>query len=232
MDRGIRAVWYDLSDQGRDEYLTWLHEVHLPRVLARPGVLWAAHIENTPRQSNRLPHTDDPSVPTGNQFLLLYGAADPHVLIDPSPAERRAAASSETREMLDRRVSSRPVTFVEVSRVDGPSVKSRGPGLTPGPIIQMGTFNSIDPDENEDELNTWYSRSRLPLMGPMTGSVGARKLVSISGWAKHSILYEFTTMEERDRYFVDTDQEWSEKVVQKLMHAPGSPTLGTRIWPA
>jgi hypothetical protein len=66
----------------------------------------------------------------------------------------------------------------------------------------------------------------------MTGAVGARKLVSISGWAKHAILYEFVTMEERDQYFVDTDRDWSGRVVENLIHAPGSPTLGTRIWPA
>jgi hypothetical protein len=229
MDRGIRAVWYDLPEHGRDEYLSWLHDVHIPRVLSRPGYLWAAHVQNVARQ-NRLAHTNDPSVPTGNQFLLLYGAADPHILVDPSPAELRAKASAETRGMMDRRISPRPCIFVEVSRVDGPAVKTRAPGITPGPVIQLGTFN-IDALENEDELSTWYSRSRLPLMAPMTGSVGARKLVSISGWAKHGILYEFTSMEERDQYFVDSDREWSSRVVANLIHAPGSPSLGTRIWP-
>ena len=230
MDRGIRAVWYDLPEQGRDEYVSWLHEVHIPRVLFRPGHLWAAHVQNVPRQ-NRLAHTDDHSVPIGNQFLMLFGATDPHVLVDPNPAELRADASAETREMMDRRISPRSCIFVEVSRVDGPAVKTRAPGITPGPIIQLGTFN-INALENEDELNTWYSRSRLPLMAPMTGAVGARKLVSISGWAKHAILYEFVTMEERDQYFVDTDPDWSGKVVANLIHAPGSPSLGTRIWPA
>jgi hypothetical protein len=191
--------------------------------------LWAAHVHNVPRQS-RLAHTDDSSVPTGNQFLLLFGAADPHILVDPSPAELRAKASTETREMIDRRISPRPCIFVEVSRVDGPAVKTRAPGITPGLVIQLGTFN-INALENEDELSTWYSRSRLPLMAPMIGSVGARKLVSISGWAKHGILYEFTSMEERDQHFVDTDREWSSRVVANLIHAPGSPSLGTRIWP-
>jgi hypothetical protein len=49
MDRGIRAVWYDLPEQGREEYLSWLHEVRIPRVLSRPGHLWAAHVQNVPR---------------------------------------------------------------------------------------------------------------------------------------------------------------------------------------
>ena len=85
--------------------------------------------------------------------------------------------------------------------------------------------------ENEDELETWYARSRLPLMAPMTGCVGARKLVSISGWAKHAILYEFVSLEAVENYFVDTDQAWSRRVVANLIHAPHSPGLGVRIWP-
>ena len=95
MDRGIRAVRYDLPEQGRDEYIPWLHETHLPSVLSPHGSLWAAHVQNVPRKS-RLAHTDDPSVPTGIQLLLIFSATDPHVLVDPSPVELRARASSET----------------------------------------------------------------------------------------------------------------------------------------
>jgi hypothetical protein len=155
---------------------------------------------------------------------------DPHILVDPSPAELRSNASAKTLEMIGRRISPRRCIFVEVSRVDGPAIKTRAPGITPGPTIQLGSFN-INALENEDELNTWYSRSRLRLMAPMTGCVGARKLVSISGWAKHAILYEFLSIEARDQYFVDPDREWSNRVVANLIHAPGSPSLGTRIWP-
>ena len=95
MAGGIRAVRYDLPEQGRDEYISWLHETHLPSVLSHHGYLWAAHVQNVPRKS-RQAHTDDPSVPTGIQLLLMFGATDPHVLVDPSPVELRARASSET----------------------------------------------------------------------------------------------------------------------------------------
>ncbi|MBT3820345.1 MAG: hypothetical protein HOG04_03010, partial [Nitrospinaceae bacterium] len=47
MDQGMIAFWYDLSDSGQSEYLSWLHEVHLPEVLAgREDLLWAAHFHN------------------------------------------------------------------------------------------------------------------------------------------------------------------------------------------
>ena len=65
---------------------------------------------------------------------------------------------------------------------------------------------------------------------PMTGCVGTRKLVSISGWAKHAILYEFVSLEAVEKHFVD-NAEWSRRVVRNLIHAPHSPGLGVRIWP-
>jgi len=235
VDRGIWATWYDLPDDGAQTYLDWLHNHYLPQMLARPGYLWAAHVQNvmTPgREANinqRLVHTTDPAVPDGNHYLLLFGAENPHVFMYPTPAELLAAAPDETRTMLALRVGSRSCVFNEVDRVDGPEARSRNPGITPGPVIQLGSFN-INALENEDELNAWYAKHRLPMMKEVEGCVGARKLVSISGWAKHAILYEFTGVENPDGHFVDPNP-WSAEVVKNLVHAPHSPGLGHRIWP-
>ena len=43
MDQGIRIIWYDLVDEEKDQYLEWLHNDYLPDLMARPGILWAAH---------------------------------------------------------------------------------------------------------------------------------------------------------------------------------------------
>lgn len=212
---------------------------HIPAALKRPGYLWGTHIKNlTPEQRMddrpgvhmSLHHTGESGVPTGNQYLLLFGAESPHDFVDPSPAEMLDAMPDRDKQMLGMRIEPRPCIFVEVDRVDGPEVASRSSDLTPGPCVQLGTFN-IDALENEDELETWYARSRLPLIGRMKGAVGARKLVTISGWAKHAILYEFLSIEANKANFVDTDPVWSQEVVNHLVHAPGSPTLGERIWP-
>jgi hypothetical protein len=234
-DAGIYALWYDLAPETKDEYITWLHGTHLPAMLNRHGYLWAAHVENVTspereaRNDARLTHTSDPSVPIGFEYLLLYGAEKAHVLADPSPAEMLQSFDAKTREMLSRQLRSRECIFVEVDRVDGPDAATRRPGITPGPIVQLGTFNS-NALQNEMEMSTWYSRSRLPLVQTPAGSIGARKLVTISGWAKHGILYEFSSMEAADSGLADTT-EWSRKVVNSLVHAPHSPTIGRRIWP-
>jgi hypothetical protein len=236
MDRGIRAVWYDLPDAAKQEYLDWLQRAYLPAMLQRPGYLWAAHVENVDspereaQNARRLTRTDDLSVPAGYRYLLLLGAADPHTLVDPSATEMEAEMDGESRRLLGLREAVREAVFVEVSRVEGPQAKSRRPGITPGPVIQFGTFN-INALENETEMNTWYSRSRFPLLQPHDGTVGTRRLVSISGWPKHGILYEFTSLEAAGRNLADPS-DWSRTVVDSLVHAPHSPTLGVRTWPA
>ena len=91
--------------------------------------------------------------------------------------------------------------------------------------------------EDEDELMDWYATWRLPCMEKLPGCVRVRKLVSISGWAKHAIFYEFTSVAVRNQKFVDHEhfdrqkEEWTDKVVRKLVHAPGSPNVAGRIWP-
>jgi hypothetical protein len=235
IDRGVWATWYDLPEEGGPGYLDWLHRRYLPAILARPGYLWAAHVQNimTPEReahnARRLTHVSDPAVPTGNQYLLLFGAESPHTFADPSPAELLAAADPETQRMLEFRRAPRSLIFVEVDRVNGPARNQRAPGITPGPVVQFGTFN-IDALEHETEMETWYARSRLPLVGRTPGAVGARKVVSIAGWAKHGIMYEFESLEAAAGIQADTS-DWSRQVVDTLVHAPHSPSLGVRIWP-
>ena len=116
--------------------------------------------------------------------------------------------------MLSAHTGVRSAVFVEVDRVEAPGAPRRRPGITPGPVIQFGTFN-INAVENEVEMNTWYSRSRLPLVKPLEGNVGARRLVSIAGWPKHGILYEFESLDAAQNNLQDTS-EWTRKVIGNL----------------
>ena len=75
------------------------------------------------------------------------------------------------------------------------------------------------------------ARSRLLLVKPIAGSVGPRRPVSIAGWAKHAILYEFSSLKAAEANLTDPS-EWTRRVIGNLVHAPHSPTLGVRIWPA
>ena len=239
MDRGIWAVWYDLPEEGRSEYISWLHEEHLPSMLTRPGYLWAAHVENIPNEErlhNKLTRVDDPVVPTGKEYLLMFGAETAHTFFNPSPSELAEAWPKETKEMLGRRTNARTGIFVEVARGNGPEAAARAPGITPGPAIQIGSFNT-DSLESEEALTSWFTQHRFADLEPMEGCISIRKMVSCYGWAKHAILYEFVSMEAVDTHFTPFLKNNPEKrdlmraVTSHVIHAPASPTLGMRIWP-
>ena len=88
------------------------------------------------------------------------------------------------------------------------------------------------------QVEAWYAQWRMAKMRTTPGCTRTRKLASVSGWAKHAVLYEFTSLEARNRHFIaheDLDPEmkaWSDRIVQKLVHAPGSSTLACRLWSA
>ena len=86
MDQGIRIIWYDLADEEKDQYLEWLHNEYLPHLMARPGILWAAHykIIKTDKTIQKLSQfvgrpDDFDDVPAGSEYALLVGAGSPHL---------------------------------------------------------------------------------------------------------------------------------------------------------
>ena len=244
MDQAIWATWYDMPEDGRDEYLDWLHSDYLPTLQAKPGIAWAAHYQDTvggddmKRVREQFPESVGmEGVGTGTQFLMLAGAAEVWTLMAPSVVDEQAALTGTARKMLDMRQGVRPCIFSTFARVDGPEMALRPAGTTPGPAIQMGSFRTANL-ENEFDVGPWYAQYRLPAMAKMPGCIAARVMLSAAGWAKYSVLYEFTSLEARLEHFeigheaeaLDED-EWSGKLVRYTMHTPGSPTGGQRIWP-
>lgn len=241
MDRGLWITWYDLPAQGRDAYLAWLHGIYIPKLIKRPGFLWAAHYVAEKSfvptgGKDHLRRTNDPAVPTGHDYILLFGAEGTHAFARPVPRKLHAELPEEDRKMLAMRIGERVNIVTEEARLDGPEAKRRESQYTLSPCIQFGSFN-MRPGADEDELLDWYTNWRIPTMGRLPGCVGFRKFVSVSGWAKHVALYEFVSIEARNDHFLyhehahPTERAWSEKVLHNLMHAPGSSTLARRIWP-
>ena len=242
MDNGIWTTWYDLADDDRDAFLDWLHGDHLPEILQRPGVAWAAHYEITGGGDrmqaihDRLVHAEDDGLGAGTQFLMLAGATSPHVFADPRIDEWEIGLKEPANSMLARRIGTRTSIFVQEEFVTGPEYDVRPAGTTPGPAIQMGSFRT-QTVEDEFDLAAWYAQYRLPHMSRMPGCIATRKLVSVAGWAKHSVLYEFTSLDARQQHFQNheslalDDKEWTNKIITYTVHAPGSPSVGKRLWP-
>jgi hypothetical protein len=235
-DRALWITWYDLPQAGRDEYLSWLHGSYMPRQLERPGILWAAHnaaveqpVQTAKKKSRRYPPAG--TVPGGHGYILIFGGENAHAFAQPSPREVNAQLPEADRKLLARRTGEAVNIMLEQARIDGPDAPKREKaGLSP--CIQLGSF--VHDDDNA--LFEWYAQWRLPSMTTLPGLVGARKLVSVLGWAKHAILHEFASLESRNQNFVDHERrhhpekaEWSEKVTGQVLHYPGSPNVATRI---
>jgi hypothetical protein len=243
MDHGIWAIWYELTEDSKSEYLDWFHHVHIPEKLSRPGYLWAAHYElghggaRFRKVVDRLTHVREPGLGRGGGYLALFGAPTAHRFLNPSPGQLAERQSAETRRMIGLRQEVYSCIFAEETRIDGPEIAERGPGITPGPIVQMGNFN-VTSHELEADVGAWYAQYRLPFMATMPGCIGARKLLATAGWGKHSILYEYVSLEQREQQFIPHEEEvhdpksWTGRVIPHLQHAPCSPAVGKRIWPA
>lgn len=237
-DKAYWISWYDLPEEGRDAYLAWLHDRYMRSVLERPGVLWAAHYASEENVvplgggKGRVSHVKPDSVPAGDRFILIFGANESHAFANPGPQRFHAGLPEADRRMLAMRSGERMNVMLEEARVYGPGAPDHG--IAPTPCIQLGSFNSGSLEE-EDEMLTWYAQWRLPSMKAVPGCVRVRKLVSVSGWAKHACFYEFTSLEARNEHFVHYERSnpemeaWSKRVVRNTIHAPGSANVARRI---
>lgn len=239
LDRAYWISWYDIAEEGREDYLPWLHRRYIPAVMERPGVLWAAHYASEENVvplgggKGRVSHARPDAVPAGDRFILILGGTEPHVFADPSPRRFHAELREPDRKMLAMRSGERMNVMIEEARVYGPESPDRG--IAPSPCIQLGSFNSGSVEE-EDEMLGWYARWRLPSLKTLPGCVRVRKLVSVSGWAKHACFYEFTSLAARSEHFIHYEranpqmEAWSKQVVRNTVHAPGSANVAQRIW--
>ena len=139
--------------------------------------------------------------------------------------------------MLAARVGLRTAVFTVEAAVNGPEPREFGPDTGPGPAIQMGNFCMRTPEE-EFDLGRWYAQYRLPFMAQLRGAIATRKLSGVAGWAKHSVMYEFTSLAARLKHFEEPHEalaldrtRWESQVIAGTVHEPGSPFIGERIWP-
>jgi hypothetical protein len=247
MDRGIWATWYDLAEDGREDYFAWLHGTHLPALMVRPGYLWAASYEvqdsGPPRGGVYDPETHGVGLGggrdlgTGSQFIQLVGAAEPQVFFNPSLDVIPEIVNDEAKAMIARRQGVRSAILLEEARVNGPEIRLRPVATAPGPVIQLGALRLTSLGA-QFTLGAWYAQDRMMAMTRLPGAVAMRKCAVVAGWAKHAPLYEFASIEARNEIFARLGEGQTEEhrrlekaTMSQTLHAPGSPSLAIRIWP-
>jgi hypothetical protein len=241
VDLGLWATWYDVDAADEASFVEWTHSTYLPFLQQQPGIAWAAHYANKGGGATMKELQTDPSrrgghdLPTGCQYVLLVGAASSYTFFNPWVLEM--ALPDGFAEQLAKRKRDRTEIYAEEARVDGNATEHRQWGSTAAPTIQFGTYNMRDQDA-ENMLGRWYSQQRLPLMSRMNCCVRTRKLMSSVGWAKHAVLYEFSSLEARMREHEEPHESktldpdaWTGKIAASAAYPPGSPFVGERIWP-
>ena len=196
-------------------------------------MVWAAHYvvdeQDYKERRDKLPHTKE-NIPQGTQYICLIAASSPHIYYQKNSPLFSENQTSEIKQRFSERLEARTAILIEEERVTGPDYRMVAPGGVPAQAIQMGSYNMTSV-ENEIEIGKWYAQIRLPFVSEVKGAIRARKMVSTVGWAKHSVLYEFTSHEDRRQNIVREFDPFSKKTIGETIHAPGSPSIGHRIWP-
>ena len=242
MGEVIKAEWFDLDQETKDDTLRWLHEEHLPRVQASSGVGWVGHyacvafpakkfIAGAPERKE----TTDTTVPTGHQNVVLTAALSAEVFFGKKNSlDALAAAHFEGLSALQ---NYRSAVFLEEQVINSPEQRAAPYGMGPPPAMQLGHYNTDTPDDDW-ELARWYRNERFSRVSVTPGMVRGRKLLSIAGWAKHGVLWEFTDLPDGDYSFehrfvaADRDENWQGRhVLEYVTHCYGSPSTGRLVWP-
>ena len=238
----LRAEWFDINSKGKDKLYNWLHKVFFPVLQSQNGVNWVAHYDIVPHPE--IPYikgaplkkeVNDPLIPSGQGNVVLTSANTPSVFFGPNNALE--AVEKEHQPYLSMRANYHSAVFLEEEMVNGPELHQQPLGTGGAPAMQFGSYN-VDSMQDDVELAKWYRGERFPRLPITRGMIRGRKFLSISGWAKHGVLWEFAEMDENEYSFehrfieADRDENWNGRhVLEYVTHAPGSPHAGRRVWP-
>ena len=98
---------------------------------------------------------------------------------------------------LSMRENYRTAVFIEEEIINGPEQDKNPLGMGGPPAMQFGSYN-VNEISDEIELANWYRSERFPRLPVTRGMIRGRKLLSIAGWAKHGVLWEFIEMDEKN----------------------------------
>ena len=242
MGEVLRADWFDLADNDRNAHRAWLHAEFLPALQSTSGVAWVGHydiiehperpyIEGAPTRQE----TTDPAIATGWQNVVLTAGLSTDTFLGPDNGVDALHAAHAER--LGTWQNHRSCVFIEEKVVNGPEERVVPYGMGPPPAMQIGSFNTISVNDDA-ELARWYRAERFPRIAVSRGIIRGRKMLSVTGWAKHGVLWEGTELGAEDYSFeprfieADRDENWPGRhVLAYVSHAPGSPHAGRRIWP-
>ena len=167
--------------------------------------------------------TDD-DMGKGSEFIILVGATSAHSFFNPYIPEVIWPDGFE--DMLGLQLERRSAILTEVHRLSGPDGENAPIGGPPGPYIQMGSFRMSTLEKASRSANG-IPNTGSPIWRKCRDASRPAKYVGVAGWAKHAVLYEFTSAAARLQQFeiehethdLDSDA-WHTKVLPFTSRSP------------
>jgi hypothetical protein len=223
MTGAIWALAYEISNDDRETYLDWFHQIHIPEKLARPGYRWAAHFEGST------------STPDTHSYIALFGGISTRIFLDPSPAQLKTKQDDLTREMMAQRRN--PFATILVHEWSDSST----PSTSNDHMMAVEPINSdrldflvINVVEQGEESGAWIVQNLLPKLqgnNPDAAHNDAitHKFMSVTGPPVHILFHETN----RSRFIDDVinfDLE-TQILSDGIKKAFVRHQSGKRIWP-
>ena len=238
----LRAEWFDIHRENKVRLWQWLHGFFLNSLQSQSGINWVAHYEIVPHPITQYiegapqkKETKNTNIPAGWENLIVTSASSPSVFFGPGNELNKMEEQNAIN--LSMRENYRSAIFIEEEVINGPEQDKKPQGTGGPPAMQFGSYN-VDSVADDIELAKWYRGERFPRLAVTRGLIRGRKLLSITGWAKHGVFWEFIDMDKKEYSFelrfveADRGENWNGRhVLEYVTHAPGSPHAGKRVWP-
>ncbi|MAB03969.1 MAG: hypothetical protein CL688_05180 [Candidatus Puniceispirillum sp.] len=223
MTAAIWALVYEISNDDRQSYLNWFHQIHIPEKLARPGYCWAAHFEGSA------------TTPNMHSYIALFGGLSTRIFLDPSPAQLKTKQDGLTREMIARRCNSF-ATILAHEWSDRSTPNTGNDEAMAAEAISSGRldFLMIDAADQSEAIGAWIVQNLLPKLqsdNPDAAQNAAitHKFISVTGAPAHILFHETNRIKfEDDVINFDLGAQILTDGIEK---APVHHRYGKRIWP-
>ena len=223
MTGAIWALAYEISNENRETYLDWFHQIHIPEKLARPGYSWAAHFKGSA------------TTPNTHSYIALFGGISTRIFLDPSPAQLKTKQDDLTREMMAKRRNPFATILVhEWSDRSTPSA-SNDHAMALEPInSDWLDFLVINAVEQGEAIGAWVVQNLLPKLQSDNPDAAqndtiTHKFLSVTGPPVHILFHETN----RSRFIDDVinfDLE-AQILSDGIKKASVRHQSGKRIWP-
>jgi hypothetical protein len=227
MTGAIWALAYDISNDDRQSYLDWFHQIHIPEKLARPGYCWATHFEGSA------------TTPNTHSYIALFGGTSTRIFLDPSPAQLKTKQDDLTRRMMARRRNPF-ATILAYEWRDGSTPSTSNDDAVAAEAINSDwlDFLVIDAAGQGEAVGAWAVQTFLPKLqknnlDAAKTAATTHKLISVTGTPAHILFYETNQNRLTDASTTETSRFDPQGAI--LSDMPETASLchrsGTRIWP-